>query len=70
MRVVARGGEVVADPSARLPGRGAWVHPSESCIELAVRRKAFGRALKVSGALDTERIRALAPTEFTIELAD
>lgn len=55
--VVARepGGEpapVVPDPHRRMPGRGAWLHPDPACVELAVRRRAFGRALRASGALD------------------
>ena len=48
VRVVARDGRVVADATARLPGRGAWVHPDTECIENAVRRKAFGRALRTT----------------------
>ncbi|MEO5920556.1 MAG: YlxR family protein, partial [Pseudolysinimonas sp.] len=27
LRVVARDGRAVVDTAARLPGRGAWVHP-------------------------------------------
>ena len=57
LRVVAREGEVVPDPSATLPGRGAWVHPTTTCVDTAVKRKAFGRALRVSQALDTEQLR-------------
>jgi predicted RNA-binding protein YlxR (DUF448 family) len=48
LRVVARDGQVVADAAARLPGRGAWVHPQVGCIENAVKRKAFGRALRTT----------------------
>ncbi|GGR59795.1 YlxR family protein [Nocardioides luteus] len=36
---------VVPDPTATAPGRGAHVHPTRECYELAVRRKAFTRAL-------------------------
>ncbi|WP_228803829.1 YlxR family protein [Nocardia higoensis] len=43
---------VVPDPRRRLPGRGAWVHPLSACSIAAVRRRAFGRALRVSGHLD------------------
>ena len=46
LRVVARDGRAVPDPSASLPGRGAWVHPPLHCVESAVKRRAFGRALK------------------------
>src|ERR1700756_3008262 len=40
LRVVAVDGEVVADPSARSPGRGAYLHPSRDCLERARRRRA------------------------------
>jgi hypothetical protein len=40
------------DPRHRLPGRGAWVHPAPDCLETAVRRKAFGRALRLRAAVD------------------
>jgi len=51
LRVVAVDGEVVADPAARRPGRGAYVHPSLDCLERARRRRAFPRALRVTGML-------------------
>jgi len=44
---------LVPDPRRRLPGRGAWLHPDVQCLETAVRRRAFERALRVSGPLDT-----------------
>ncbi|GMA96600.1 hypothetical protein GCM10025881_34240 [Pseudolysinimonas kribbensis] len=46
MRVVARDGRVAVDAAARLPGRGAWLHRSQACVETALKRKAFGRALR------------------------
>ncbi|MFM6962709.1 MAG: YlxR family protein [Micrococcales bacterium] len=51
LRVVVRQGELTFDPLASLPGRGAWVHPSKECVQLANDRGAFARAmrLKVSG---------------------
>ncbi|HEX4401357.1 MAG TPA: YlxR family protein [Galbitalea sp.] len=58
LRVVAQNGAVVPDPSATLPGRGAWVHPRVSCVELAAKRKAFGRALRVTTALGTDQVFA------------
>ena len=56
LRVVARDGRAVADAAARDPGRGAWVHPASGCIDAALRRNAFGRALRVSGALDASEL--------------
>ena len=58
LRVVATGGEVTPDPSAVLPGRGAWVHPVVSCLDKATQRRAFGRALRVTEALETRRLYA------------
>ncbi|WP_328413233.1 YlxR family protein [Nocardia sp. NBC_00403] len=43
---------IVPDPQRRLPGRGAWLHPVSVCLTAAERRRAFGRALRVSGHLD------------------
>ncbi|MCS5719303.1 YlxR family protein [Herbiconiux sp. CPCC 205763] len=51
--VVPEGQALVVDESATLPGRGAWLHPSSECFHTAVTRRAFGRALRVEGALDT-----------------
>ena len=42
---------VVPDPTATAPGRGAHLHPTSECYDLAVRRKAFPRALRLEGGL-------------------
>lgn len=45
--VVAPDGRVVADLKGSLPGRGAWVHPTRSCLELAASRpRGLRRALR------------------------
>ncbi|MFF5705736.1 YlxR family protein [Streptomyces sp. NPDC012794] len=63
LRIVAIGDECVPDPRGTLPGRGAYVHPAVVCLDQAVRRRAFPRALRSAGALDTEELRkALAAT--------
>ncbi|HWH96898.1 MAG TPA: YlxR family protein [Pseudolysinimonas sp.] len=54
LRIVARDGRAAVDAAARLPGRGAWVHPDPGCVDAAVRRKAFGRALRT--AITTESL--------------
>jgi predicted RNA-binding protein YlxR (DUF448 family) len=54
LRVVAIDGDVVVDPLARSPGRGAYLHPSQECLERARRRRAFPRALRVTGPLADE----------------
>jgi len=38
------------------PGRGAWTHPREACVTQADRRRAWSRALKVAGPLDTSAL--------------
>src|SRR5919206_3530428 len=58
LRVVAVEGTVVPDPRRRHPGRGAWVHPDLGCLRLAERRRAFPRALRASGELDTAAVHA------------
>src|SRR6266851_6625478 len=53
LRLVAAGNEIVPDPPARRPGRGAYLHPSLGCFEEAQRRRAFARALRLPGPLGT-----------------
>lgn len=48
---------VVLDTARRMPGRGAWLHPATKCLDLAERRRAFGRALRVAGPVDTRGLR-------------
>ncbi|MFC0529641.1 YlxR family protein [Phytohabitans kaempferiae] len=70
LRVIAvsseAGHSLTPDPARRLPGRGAHLHPDPACFALAERRRAFGRALRVTGFLDSgalaEHIRAVATT--------
>jgi hypothetical protein len=49
---------VVPDPRRRMAGRGAWLHPDLRCVELAVRRRAFARALRVPGPVDPTSVSA------------
>ncbi|WP_323451002.1 YlxR family protein [Streptomyces yaizuensis] len=57
LRIVAVGGECVPDERGTLPGRGAYVHPAVGCLDLAERRRAFPRALRAMGPLDTAGVR-------------
>jgi predicted RNA-binding protein YlxR (DUF448 family) len=43
----------VPDPRRIRPGRGAHLHRDPACLALAQRRHAFGRALRVTGVVDT-----------------
>jgi predicted RNA-binding protein YlxR (DUF448 family) len=51
---------LVFDAAAHLPGRGAWLHPTPVCLERALRRGVFQRALRVGAALDTGALEAFA----------
>jgi predicted RNA-binding protein YlxR (DUF448 family) len=63
VRVVAArhdGSDPVAlllDLHGRYDGRGAHLHPTIECYDLAVRRRAFPRALRIAGAVDLEPLR-------------
>ncbi len=41
-------GRIALDARSRIGGRGAWVHPTRACIEMAAKRHAAERSLKVS----------------------
>lgn len=58
LRIVVVGGELLPDVRRRMHGRGAHVHPDLACVELAERRKAFPRALRVPGPLGLKQVRA------------
>ncbi|MBS7544561.1 RNA-binding protein [Ancylobacter oerskovii] len=47
--VVAPDGRVVPDLAGKLPGRGAWVGATRAELELALKKKAFGRAFRGKG---------------------
>jgi predicted RNA-binding protein YlxR (DUF448 family) len=57
LRIVAVEGACVPDHRGTLPGRGAYLHPASVCLDLAVRRRAFPRAFKVQGPLETAAVR-------------
>jgi len=61
LRVVAVSTEngqfaVTVDTSGFCPGRGAWLHPVDRCLEAAIRRHAFARALRITGSPDTSAV--------------
>ncbi|MEV6298706.1 YlxR family protein [Actinoplanes sp. NPDC051861] len=68
LRFVAAGSggdlRLLPDPGRRLPGRGAHLHPDPACLAQAERRRAFGRALRLTGVADTgllaEHIRTVS----------
>ena len=66
LRVVAIEGALTPDPAGRLPGRGASVHLDPRCVDLAEKRRAFPRALRLAGPLDVtpvrEHVQSTTPT--------
>lgn len=52
LRVVCVDFRIEPDPQGVLLGRGAWVHPSSNCTKIAIERRAFARAFRVSVQLD------------------
>ncbi|WP_347876791.1 YlxR family protein [Mycobacterium malmoense] len=47
---------VVVDTRSSLPGRGAWLHPVPQCVQQAIRRRAFTRALRIDRPPDTSAL--------------
>jgi predicted RNA-binding protein YlxR (DUF448 family) len=47
---------VIVDTARSLPGRGAWLHPVQQCVQQAIRRRAFTRALRIAGSPDTSAV--------------
>lgn len=41
-------GDVETDPSGSSPGRGAYVHPAEACIDAALDQGDLARGLRVA----------------------
>ena len=66
LRVVAGDGAVIPDPDGSALGRGAHLHPTIACFELAQRKRAFARALRhdagAAGALDLAGIEEYLTT--------
>jgi predicted RNA-binding protein YlxR (DUF448 family) len=61
LRVVAVDGgngkcAVTVDSAGKLPGRGAWLHLDPQCLDAAIRRQAFVRALRINGSPDTTAV--------------
>ena len=47
---------ILVDTTGNLPGRGAWLHPDPQCLDVAIRRRAFARALRITGPQDTSAV--------------
>ncbi len=60
MRFAAPDGTLVADPTRRLPGRGAYTHRSAKCFSKAAAGGAFSRRLRMRVQIPDE-LMALFP---------
>ncbi|QUR66993.1 DUF448 domain-containing protein [Mycobacterium spongiae] len=47
---------VIVDTAGNLRGRGAWLHPAPGCLQQAIRRRAFTKALRITGSPDTSAV--------------
>ena len=56
---------VTVDAAGNLPGRGAWLHPDPQCLHAAIRRRAFVRALRITGSPDLTAV-----TEYVEEISE
>ncbi|PPF83693.1 DUF448 domain-containing protein [Subtercola sp. Z020] len=56
LRVVAQNSQLVVDDGAVMPGRGAYLHETTQCFQNAVKRRAFGRALRTEKQLDMSEL--------------
>ena len=68
LRLAVVDGCLTPDPAGRAPGRGAHLHPDLDCLELAVRRRAFARALRLPGPLDVSVLREFLEAASTTSL--
>ncbi|OKL55147.1 hypothetical protein BSZ39_00125 [Bowdeniella nasicola] len=46
IRFVLREGRACYDPQAAASGRGAWLHPDETCRQAALRNRGMSRAFR------------------------
>lgn len=58
LRLALDGRTVVADPAARLPGRGAYVCGA-ACLERAVHRRALARAFRRTVSAPPELVESI-----------
>lgn len=61
LRLVNRATVLVVDVDHTEPGRGAYLHRRAGCVDLAVRRRAVGRALRTPSVDTSQLIVAAAP---------
>ncbi len=68
IRLVRTDSGVVVDPSGKLPGRGAYLHPSRECWGIALEGNRIQQALRTK--LSAENRRTLAEYAEKMEEGD
>ncbi|MFV0429871.1 MAG: YlxR family protein [Arachnia sp.] len=53
LRLVRDADTLIAATRPRLPGRGAYLHATKSCLAQAIRRRALSRALGIAVTYET-----------------
>ena len=61
LRVTWQAGGPAVDLRQTAPGRGAYLHPRSACLQLAIKRRAAGRALRVTGVDPDTLAAAVGP---------
>lgn len=56
VRIIQINAELVIDHKNLLGARGANIHNSIECLNWAIKTRAFNKALKFSGALNTSQV--------------
>ena len=62
--------ELVVDEHGRLPGRGAWLHPTAQCVDLAIQRRGFVRALRLTTSPDVRSVQEWVSTHDASSTGD
>jgi uncharacterized protein len=54
IRIVRTSDGIQVDPTGKLPGRGAYLHPEWSCWEVALEKNLLARALRTQISLEEQ----------------
>jgi predicted RNA-binding protein YlxR (DUF448 family) len=46
IRIARKDGQVKLDLTGKMPGRGAYIHKSETCLKIALKKNGLSRTLK------------------------
>ena len=52
LRIAADGEQACFDVRRKLGGRGAWLHPNQACLQMALKRRSIPFALKTAVQTD------------------